>query len=248
ALHQPANVAAIDLVHLRMLAWVAVEPEVGRVDRLLIHPAEDLGPEVLHPVGVQVHGSELPKRLDVHDAGHEAVVARHGVPDHGTLIVDDVGVATRDVEWVLHSRVHVDRPDVRADHIDVVEVCVSTVLEQPGTAEVSTGLSHRYRLARTVDDLRTVEGECADRLRILAVAAADGAEIADVVGAQHRVERVDAVTEQLDPAVEDVVRRTGTLTAPEMVLRRAMHDLAPRREDEEGVEEAIRHHLWPACL
>ena len=44
--------------------------------------------------------------------------------------------------------------------------------------------------------------------------------------AQHRVEGVDPVAEQLDPAVVDVVRRARALAAPEVVLRRLVHDLA----------------------
>jgi hypothetical protein len=84
-------------------------------------------------------------------------------------------------------RVHVDRADVRADHVDVVEMRVGPVLQQPGTAGLHPQLGHRHRLARAVDHLGPVERERADRLRVLPVGTADRADIADVVRAQHRV-------------------------------------------------------------
>ena len=127
--------------------------------------------------------------------------------EHVPLVVDDVRVAARDVVRVLHLRVHVDGPDVRAHHVDVVEVRVRPVLQQPRSAGLHPDLGHRHGLARPVDDLRAVERERAHGLRVLAVRAADRADVADVVGAQHRVEGLDAVAEQLDPAVVDVVRR-----------------------------------------
>ena len=68
------------------------------------------------------------------------------------------------------------------------------------------------------------------------------------VGAQHGVEGVDAVAEELDPAVVDVVRRARALAAPEVVLGGLVHDLALRRDDEQRVEVAVRHHLGPARL
>src|SRR5512146_830820 len=40
---EPLDVGAVDLVHLGVAGRVALEPEVGRVDRLLVHPLEDLG-------------------------------------------------------------------------------------------------------------------------------------------------------------------------------------------------------------
>ena len=66
--------------------------------------------------------------------------------------------------------------------------------------------------------------------------------------AQHRVEGLDAVAEELHPALVDVVRRARALPAPEVVLGRAVHDLALRREHEQRVEEAIGHDLGPARL
>ena len=68
------------------------------------------------------------------------------------------------------------------------------------------------------------------------------------VGAQHGVEGLDAVAEELDPALVDVVRRARALAAPEVVLGRAVHDLALRREHEQRVEEAVGHDLGPARL
>ena len=125
---------------------------------------------------------------------------------------------------------------------------MAAVLDHPAAAARVRVAGHRHRLAGPVDHLGAVERQGADGLGVLAVAAADRADVADVVGAQDRVERVDPVAEQLDPAVVDVVRRAGALAAPDVVLRRAMHDLAGRRDDEQRVEEAVVHHLRPARL
>ena len=69
ALDQPRDVAAVDLVDGLVLQRILLEPEIGRVHRLLVHPPEQLRAQVLHPVGVQVHDAELAQRLDVDDAG-----------------------------------------------------------------------------------------------------------------------------------------------------------------------------------
>ena len=218
------------------------------MDGLFVHAPEDLGAEVFHPVGVEVHDPELTQRFDVDDAGDEAVAPGHGVAEDMSLIVDDVRVPAADVERVLHLRVYVDGTHVGADHVDVVEVRVSAVLQQPRAARLWSCLRHRHGLARAVHDLRTVEGERPHRLRIFPVAAADGAQVADVSSAEDRVEGLDAVAEDLDPAVVDVVGRARPFSAPDVVLRRAMDHLALRRDDEQGVEETVRDHLGPARL
>lgn len=84
---------------------------------------------------------------------------------------------------------------------------MGTVLQQPRAAGLGTGLRHRHGLAGAVDDLGAVERERADGLRVFAVAAADGPQVADVGRAQDWVEGVDSVAEQLHPTVVDVVRR-----------------------------------------
>ena len=124
---------------------------------------------------------------------------------------------------------------------------VRAVLQQPRAAGLA-GLRHRHGLARPVDDLGAAERERAHGLGVLAVGAADRPEVADVVGAQHGVEGLDAVAEELDPAVVDVVRRARALAAPEVVLGRLVHDLALRRDHEQRVEEAVGHDLGPARL
>src|SRR5262249_16673091 len=101
---------------------------------------------------------------------------------------------------------------------------------------------------RAVDDLGAVERERAYRLWVLSVGAADCADIADVVRAQHWVERVDSVAKQLHPAVVNVMRDTRALAAPEVVLRRLVDNLTLPRDDEQGVEEAMVDHLRPARL
>ena len=248
SLEQPLDVRPVDLVDLGVREGVLLEPEVRRVDRLLVHPAEHLGAQVLQPVRVQVHDPELAQRLDVDDRRDERVGARGAVGDDVPLVVDDVGVAAGDVERVLHAGVEVHGADVGAEHVDAVEVRVGPVLEHPRPAARVADAGHGHRLARPVDDLGAVHRQRPHRLRVLAVGAADRAEVADVVGPEHRVEGVDPVAEDLDPAVVDVVRRARALPAPEVVLRGAVHDLALRRDDEEHVEVAVRDHLRPARL
>ena len=181
-------------------------------------------------------------------AGDECVVAGGAVGDDVPQVVDDVGVAAADVVRVLHLRMEIDGADVRAEHVDAVEVRVGAVLEHPGAAAGVADAGHRHRLARPVDDLGAVHGERAHGLRVLAVRAADRPDVADVLGPQDGVEGVDPVAEELDPAVVDVVRGAGALAAPEVVLRRAVHDLALGRDHEEHVEVAVRDHLGPTGL
>src|SRR6266849_10942403 len=50
-LDQPPDVPAVELVDVSMRDGVLPHPEVLRMNRLLVHPAEDLGPKVFHPVG-----------------------------------------------------------------------------------------------------------------------------------------------------------------------------------------------------
>ncbi len=149
---------------------------------------------------------------------------------------------------VLHPRMQVHGADVRAEHVDGVELRVPSVLDSQVPPGIGPRGRHGHGLARPVDDLGAVEGQRAHGLRVLAVGAADGADVADVGRPQHRVERVDAVAEELDPAVVDVVRRAGALAAPEVVLRRLVHHLAARGDDEQRVEVAVVHDLGPARL
>src|SRR5215471_2603422 len=120
-----------------------------------------------------------------------------------------------------------DRPNVGTDHVDVVEVRVRAVLQQPGTAWFRPHLRHGHGFARPVYDLRPVECERSDRFRVFAVAAADRAQVADVLGAEDGVEGVDSRAKELDPAIVDVVGCAGALSTPDVVLGGAVDDLAP---------------------
>jgi short subunit dehydrogenase-like uncharacterized protein len=73
--NEPVDVRAVDLVYVGVLQWFSVQPEVLRVDRLLVHAPEDLRPQVLHPVGVEIHRAELAEGLDVDDSGDERISA-----------------------------------------------------------------------------------------------------------------------------------------------------------------------------
>ena len=134
ALDQAADVRRGRSRPPRRAAAVLLEPEVRRVDRLLVHAPEDLGAQVLQPVRVQVHDPELAQRLDVDDRRDEGVVAGRAVGDDVAQVVDDVGVAAADVVRVLHPRMEVDGADVGAEHVDAVEVGVGAVLEHPRAA------------------------------------------------------------------------------------------------------------------
>src|SRR5258708_24931138 len=122
------------------------------------------------------------------------------------------------------------------------------VREQPRPGGLDRYVGDGHRLARAVDNLGAVERERAYRLWVFSVGAADRADIADVVGAQHRVERVDSVAEQFHPAVVYVMRNTRALAAPEVVLGRLVDDLTLPGDDEQGVEEAVVDYLGPARL
>ncbi len=76
---------------------------------------------------------------------------------------------------VAHPRVQEHRPDVRREHVHVVEVGVRAVLEHPRPAARVADVRHRHGLAGPVDDLGAVERQRAHGLRVLAVAAADRA-------------------------------------------------------------------------
>src|SRR5436189_6275299 len=62
------------------------------------------------------------------------------------------------------------------------------VLQQPGAAGLHPRLGHRHRLARAVDHLGAVERERADRLWVLPVGTADGADIASAPPRNRRSE------------------------------------------------------------
>ena len=125
---------------------------------------------------------------------------------------------------------------------------MALVLDHPGAAARIAGRGHRRGLARPVHHFGTVEGQCAHGFRILAIAAADRADVADVVGFQHRVKGLDAVAIQLDPAVVDIVRRAGALAAPDVILGGLVHHFAIGSDDEQRVEVAVGHDLRPARL
>src|SRR5438132_3497854 len=132
SLDQAVDVATVDLVHLGVRHRVTLHPEVLGVDRLLVHPAEDLRPQVLQPVRVEVHHAELTERLDVDDPGDESVVAGRAVGQHVPQVIDDVRVPAPDVVGMLHPGMQVYGPHVRTDHVDAVEVGVGASPEDPG--------------------------------------------------------------------------------------------------------------------
>src|SRR5262245_12376892 len=134
--------------------------------------------------------------------------------EHVPLVIDDVGVPAGDVVGMLHLRVHVYRTDVRSDHVDVVEMRVRPVLQEPGSARLHPDLGHRHGLAWPVDDLGPVESKRAHGLGVLAVGTAYCADVADIVGAKHGVDRLDPVAEGPTPAALTVVRNTAPPTAP----------------------------------
>ena len=78
ALDQPLDAAPIDLVGLGVQHRFAVEPQVHRMDRLVVHATEDLGAKVLEPIRVQVHHPELAQCLDVDHTRYHRVVAGDG--------------------------------------------------------------------------------------------------------------------------------------------------------------------------
>jgi len=88
-------------------------------------PGENLGAQVLDPVGVEVHHPELPQRLHVDQAGNGGVIARRLVGDHVAQVVHDVAVAAAHIERVLHAGMQEDWTDVWAEHIDTVELGVA---------------------------------------------------------------------------------------------------------------------------
>ena len=72
---EPADVRAVDLVHVSVLEWFSVQPEILRVDVFGVHAPEDLRPQVLHPIGVEIHRAELAEGLDVDDPGDKRIGA-----------------------------------------------------------------------------------------------------------------------------------------------------------------------------
>ena len=49
--NEPADVRAVDLVHVSVLEWFSVQPEILRVDGFGVHAPEDLRPQVQVPPG-----------------------------------------------------------------------------------------------------------------------------------------------------------------------------------------------------
>ena len=152
------------------------------------------------------------------------------------------------VERVLHLRVHVDWADVRAYHVHIVEVCVRSILQKPCPSGIEPYLSHWYRFAWPIHDLGAVKSKRTQSLRVLAIRAADRAQVANVIGTKDRIEGVDAITKQFDPSVVNIVRSTRAFAAPQVVLRDPVDDLARRRDDEENIEVPVFDYLGPTRL
>src|SRR5271157_3113364 len=101
---------------------------------LVVHVPDNLGSQVLGPARVEIHCSEVAKRLDVDYRGDHGVRPGCRVRNHITVVVDYVGVPARDVDRSAHLRVQVYGANVWTDHVDTVELSVASVLGHPATA------------------------------------------------------------------------------------------------------------------
>ena len=231
-----------------MALRVLFHPQVFRMDGFFIHAFEHLGAQVLQPVAVQVHHAELAQGFDVDGGAHQGVVGRRAVGHDLAAVIDDMGMPAGNVHRVSGCGRQVERAGIGTQHVYGIELRVAPVLDHPGTAAGIAGAGHGHGLAGPVHHLGAVERQRPHRLRVFAVAAADGAYVADVRGFQHGIEGVYAVAEHFHPAVVHVVRGAGAFPAPDMVFCRLVHHVAVGVDHEQGVEEPVVHDLGPARL
>ena len=177
------------------------------MNRLVIHILEELGSQIFYPVAVEVHDPELPERLNIDDSSNHGIMTGSGIGYDVSVVVYDMGVASGDVNRMFHSWMQINRANIGANHVEAVELRMSPVLDHPAASARVGVPCHWHGFARAITDFSPIQRQCTNRLRILAVAATDRADIADVIRFEDGIESFDTLPKQLHPSIVDVVRR-----------------------------------------
>src|SRR5579875_2648920 len=246
--NQALNILPIDFVHLSMGAGRLFQRQVFGMNRALVHPAEEFHAHILEPVRIEIHRAVLAQRVDVNWGGHEGIISRRAVSYHLACIINDMRITTSYIHRMLHAGMRVDRANVWTKHIDAVKLCMSLILDQPRTAARIAIASHRNGFTGPVDHLRPIESQGAHGLGVFPVTTADSSDYADIRSAQHRIKRLDSVTEYFYPARVDIVGHRRVLAAPDVVFGTSVNYLSLRVDDRQRIEIAVSDDFRPARL